>query len=279
MVSKNENNATTSEKELKTVTLKEFFEITPPSTIVLLKDLECSSGDHLSVPTINSYCSHDSCKAEMFFSPNSKWIDLSYPNNFVLSFSCKNCSGSQRKISFLLFQEGGAYFAYKFGEYPPFGPHIPSRVIKLIGDEIEIFQKGRRCENQGLGIGAFAYYRRVVEAKKNRLIEEIIKVAEKIKVNPSSIEILKQAKEEVHFSNAVDKIKDAMPSTLLIDGHHNPLKLLHSALSDGLHAKTDEECLQFAQSIRLVLTDLADRIGQALKSHAELSQAISRLLK
>ena len=54
--------------------------------------------------------------------------------------------------------------------------------------------------------------------------------------------------------------------------------LLHSALSEGLHAQTDEECLEVATSIRLVMTELADRISTALKDEAELKQAVSRLL-
>jgi hypothetical protein len=64
---------------------------------------------------------------------------------------------------------------------------------------------------------------------------------------------------------------------LLIDGR-NPLSLLHSALSEGLHEHTDEECLEIAQDIRVVLTELADRISLALKEEAELTQAVSRLL-
>jgi hypothetical protein len=54
--------------------------------------------------------------------------------------------------------------------------------------------------------------------------------------------------------------------------------LLHSALSEGIHAQTDEECLEIATSIRVVLSELADRISIALKDHAELKQAVSRLL-
>jgi len=64
----------------------------------------------------------------------------------------------------------------------------------------------------------------------------------------------------------------------LINGH-NPLTLLHSALSDGIHAKTDEECLELATSIRLVLIELADRIATALKDEAELRTAVTKLLK
>jgi hypothetical protein len=50
-------------------------------------------------------------------------------------------------------------------------------------------------------------------------------------------------------------------------------------LSTGLHDKSDEECLELAQSIRAVLVELAERLGQALKDEAELKTAVSRLMK
>ena len=63
------------------------------------------------------------------------------------------------------------------GEYdPPFGPPTPARVITLIGPDKEYYLKGRRAENQGMGIGAFSYYRRVVENQKNRIIDEVITI-------------------------------------------------------------------------------------------------------
>ncbi len=73
-------------------------------------------------------------------------------------------------------------------------------------------------------------------------------------------------------------MKDAIPESLRIRGH-NPLTLLHPALSEGLHDKSDAECLELATSIRVVLTELADRISQALKDEAELTSAVTRLLK
>jgi hypothetical protein len=60
---------------------------------------------------------------------------------------------------------------------------------------------------------------------------------------------------------------------------NNPLNLLHSALSAGLHEKSDEICLQFAQDIRVVLAELSERLAVALKDDAELNLALSRLSK
>ena len=93
-----------------------------------------------------------------------------------------------------------------------------------------------------------------------------------------SIAILKQAKNETQFSKALSSVKDALPQALLINGH-NPLSLLHSALSEGLHNQTDEYCLEIASSVRVILGELSDRLGQALKDEAELNHALSKLLQ
>src|SRR5215203_6012781 len=75
----------------------------------------------------------------------------------------------------------------KFGEHPVFGPPTSSRLISLAGPDRETFLKGRRCENQGLGIGAFVYYRRVIENQNNRILDEIIKVALRLGAPPDAI--------------------------------------------------------------------------------------------
>ena len=129
-----------------------------------------------------------------------------------------------------------------------------------------------------MGIGAFAYYRRVVENQKTRIIGEIAKVAAKLGAKPDVLKEFEAAAKETQFSKALDKIKHGIPETLLIDGQHNPLTLLHDALSQGLHADTDEECLAIAQAIRVVLTELAERISEALKKKEELTTAVTRLL-
>ena len=166
----------------------------------------------------------------------------------------------------------------KFGEAPPFGAHTPRRVFDLIGEEYrELFLQGRRAENRGLGIGAYAYYRRIVENQKGKFIDEIRKVAEKLGASEETIKAFQGARNEKQFKNAIEKIKLAIPPSLLINGR-NPLLLLHDALSDGIHEYTDAQCLEFAKTIRLILTDLSEKISMALKEKAELKEAVEKLL-
>lgn len=118
----------------------------------------------------------------------------------------------------------------------------------------------------------------MVEHQKNRLLGERFRVSEKIGASENILKHLRAARDETQFSKAVELNKDAMPQNLLINGR-NPLTLLHSALSEGLHAQEDQQCLELATSIRVVLTELADGLGRALKDEAELNAAVTRLLR
>jgi hypothetical protein len=209
--------------------------------------------------------------------------------DFFLVYCCRNCRDQRKRFALSLtlsgtgltaITEGGfeetAAELTKVGEWPPFGPRTPARLITLIGPDRDLFLKGRRSEIQGLGIGAFAYYRRVVENQKNRLLDEFIGVSRKIGADDELIAQLEAAKKETRFSSAVDSIKHALPDSLLINGH-NPLRLLHAALSEGIHEKADAECLEMATSIREVLAAMADRVGELLKDQKGLDAAINRL--
>ena len=92
------------------------------------------------------------------------------------------------------------------------------------------------------------------------------------------IENLEAAKKETQFSKAVDIIKDTIPESLKIKTH-NPLTLIHQALSEGIHNDTDEGCLSSAKQIRVFLTKFSERLAEVLKEDAELNEAIKTLTK
>jgi hypothetical protein len=238
----------------------------------------------LSDNLIKLFCYSDHCNGLRFF--YNKRTDRSPAGGndgrafYFLHYVCKNCGVTRKLFAVhVAFHEGDADgLAMKIGEVPAFGPITPPRLLRLVQPDRELYLKGRRAESQGMGIGAFAYYRRVIENQKDRLIDEIIKVCRKLKAEESIISALESAKKQFQFENAIESIQDGIPESLKID-EHNPLKLLHAALSKGIHSKSDQECLELAASIRLVLTELADRVDQTLQDHAELSEAVKRLAK
>lgn len=283
---------TTQEKvkeEIEYQCISDFLENTPPNQRIHISDLVTVSGPHydyrysVKMPEIQLHCQNDRCNGKRFFrciSGDEEYLNTKGFDFFYVTYLCSNCQKTEKtfslasKVSTLGKPSGECY---KFGELPTYGPPIASKLMKLIGPDRDDFLKGRRCENQGLGIGAFIYYRRVVENQKNRILGEIIKVSTKLSAPENKLKILEDAIAETQFTKALDMAKGAIPESLLINGH-SPIKLLHSALSEGVHALSDEECLELAGSVRIVLGELSERLSQALKDEAELTKALSSLM-
>lgn len=267
-------------------TLAEFLESTPPEVSEFISDA-CALSQYgariLAEPELQLYCPSDTCQGIRFFHCISSSIHLpdeDWKYGFA-TYICRNCQKTKKMYALAVRarerRESSVVTVYKFGEFPSFGPPTPARVISLIGPDRDVYLRGRRAENQGLGVGAFAYYRRVVENQKGRIIREMGRVAAKLGASSDVLKEFETAASETQFSKAIDQIKYAIPQSLLINGN-NPLSLLHSALSDGLHEQDDAVCLELAHSIRIVLTELAERMSQALSDHAELNNAVTRLL-
>jgi hypothetical protein len=265
------------------MSLKDFLEQVPPYENVRIEDLaQNSTQGYINRPAIETYCNSKKCGDIRYFDCAEVYSELTDGEyNIVgLLYRCRHCLEGHKWFSLLTvkFKLSRSGDAIKLGELPQFGDPVPPRVISLIGPDRELFLKGKYSEDQGFGIGAFAYYRRVVENQWQRLIDEIVRVLTHLKKSPEQIEIFEKAKKENQFNKAVTSVKDAIPESLLIDGCHNPLTLLHQALSEGVHVLSDDECLDRAKSIRLILFELSERLSNAMKEHSELKQALSKLL-
>jgi hypothetical protein len=275
----------TTEEEPLTLSYAKFLETIPPGQAYEVSDLTTYTsfrdGYHrsLATPDLVLHCSSETCSGMRIFRSRDLEKVFVGISNIFSTYKCSNCQTATKTFSLrLIYSESEPSVIMKYGEYPAFGPPTPTRLLRMFGDDRDIFLKGRRCENQGLGIGAFVYYRRVVESHKNQIIDEIIRVAQKVGVDEKMLSALNSAKQEVQFSKAMGGLKNAIPQALLINGH-NPLSLLHSALSEGLHEESDEKCLELAQAVRVVLAELADRLSQALKDEVELTNAVNRLMQ
>ena len=128
----------------------------------------------LNTPDIWLHCPTKKCSGDRAFACLDDVSDVrGYQQmNIFLVYSCRNCSKSTKTYSLRVTAEGeGSDSAVKYGEMPAFGPPLPARLLNMVGADGALLRKGRQTENQSLGIGAFAYYRRVVENQKNRLLE------------------------------------------------------------------------------------------------------------
>jgi hypothetical protein len=279
----NESAPETREPELR-VSFKRFLETIHPSVQRNVSGLwsprrTATAADRLDIntPDLRLHCAQ--CDGERTFRSDSNLVlEKNTAHGGFISYLCGDCRKQSKTFSlWAAAGETRGGVAYKYGEIPPFGVPVPNKMLRLFGKDRDNFIKGRQCENQGLGVGAFAYYRRVVENHKNEIFDEIIKVCATVGASKVLIEELDSAKKEISFTNAMGKIKTALPQGLLISGH-NPLLALHNALSIGLHNESDAKCLEAAHDIRLVLTDLIERMWLLRQDKSELDGAVQRLI-
>ncbi|QQE11629.1 hypothetical protein JD969_19435 [Planctomycetota bacterium] len=271
------------------VNLSYVFEKSPPnigykiSDIAEFKFVNSYGGSQkkhcIDTVDIHLHCDNTACMGPRCFRTTSKQIILQKDDtvHIHVRYTCSNCQESIKYFSLAidLLDNKSDIQIKKLGENPSFAPLTPANLFSLIGTDRDNFLNGRKCEIQGLGIGAFVYYRRVVENQRERILCKIKKVMKQSNIATDKIDI---AINEIQFKKSIELTKDVLPESLHINGQ-NPLLLLHRALSIGVHEMSDEECLKNATSVRVVLIELVERLQQILKDNNELKQAMSHLIQ
>jgi len=241
-------------------------------------------------PGIRLFCSV--CNAEHTFTlkqpvfANRQANQLPPPQNPVavagkialLEYTCASCNDYRQ--SYLIYFDPKLQFIIKAGQYPPWVVSVERGLADVLGAYTETYQKGLVSEAQGYGIGAYAYYRRIVEQIIDSLLDTIDELIE-----GERREIYDRALAETkRVGSAAEKIalvKDLLPSSLRPEGM-NPLGILYDALSAGIHARTDEECLELACSIRETLIFLIGQIQRTIsgrESERNFTENMKRILE
>jgi len=231
-------------------------------------------------PRIQLYCQVDD--GARWFDPSPGTVRCGEWGTEFIAYTCRDCGRWKKTFALILAPDVAAnptlLTAVKLGEYPPFGSHLAKRLQDMLSEtDLELYRKGLRTEREGHGIGAAAYYRRVVENQWKDLVTKLRDAAQKLGTPPERLTIFGEALAQPQFSTAVDLLKDAIPPKLLILDGRNPLTLLYRPLSVQIHDLSDQECLQQADDIRTVLNETFDNISRVLKEDEALKAAVTRL--
>lgn len=166
-------------------------------------------------------------------------------------------------------------FIEKIGAWPPIKVSPDKLITKHFDRESNLwYYKGINCIQENYGIGAYAYFRRIVE-------KELIHIINDIKELPSShtkeIEKLLEAHNaNPKVSTIYDNIFQHLPESLKTLGD-NPIKLLYKETSDGLHNLTEDECLKKAEIIRKILEFVFKKIKEEKSEIKDLRELIKSL--
>jgi hypothetical protein len=264
----------------QTMTFVQFLENSPLYKWTKVElDQEIMHG-RFALPYFSAHCGR--CKVVRSFSNDGRsWGGLSLTDYVIKGKTlaaicfCLHCHQFWR--GFLLqFNEDGNR-VMKAGQYPHWDLSVDRRLGKMLGNHEGIFKKGFICETQGLGIGAYAYYRRIVEGIIDALLESIEEVIEGVEKD-RYMKALEQIRTTRQTDEKIKLVKDLLPSSLKPEGY-NPLGVLHHALSEGIHELSEDECLIRASSIRTVLIFLVDKVQHSKDSTQEFTEAMRKLLE
>ncbi len=217
----------------------------------------------LLLPDVHLFCNSAQCGRPQAFAPDterwvlpdrSTWTELKF-----LRYGCRHCGKSAKlyavRIRFSNDSLHEATFT-KIGEEPPnIGP-TPKALRDLLGESWVLYLKGVRSQLAGLELGAFVYFRRVVERTWPALIERFIQLSQ-YDASLDQLGALKDAKDTRQINRSMEVALASIPASIFIEGH-NPLEGLVEAYGNQAKEYTSAECAGRAERLRTALTQLAD---------------------
>lgn len=245
--------------------------------------------NNLPKPAIHMHCGP--CGSDQTFNMSNEYydelgrIDVKVFNHVLkLNYICSSCGQGLRVFLIHVTNElveGSTSRQHrlvleKVGQIPAWSIEMNKDLENILGEHSNYYKKGLVSESQGYGIGAFSYFRRITEEIIDELLESIGELIPEEKKEEYS-KALEETKRTRVAQEKIDLIKDLLPSSLRPDGI-NPLSALHSALSEGLHAESDEECLEYADAVKEALVYLVEQVMRAKRGSKNFTESMRKIL-
>jgi len=206
---------------------------------------------------------------------DEKMTQIDPNDRFFFRYTCASCKKFDQDYLIRIGESGGSL--RKIGQYPPFSINIPKGLRDIIGKYEQYYKKGRILENFSNGIGAYAYYRRIIEGIIDDLLDRIPKLMTGEQKKEFEQNLIK-AKKETRAKKKIGFVKDLVPESLKRGGR-NPLQLLYEALSIGIHVEEEDIINDNATLIRETLEYLIVKIIKDEKNDEKFKKNLDTILK
>jgi hypothetical protein len=177
-------------------------------------------------------------------------------------YKCKNCgAGSVRYYFYWGASTQNNFLFFKVGQYPELEERVSEGLVKALGPEdLKVYKNALRLRNFSFGIGAVAYMRRVVENQMNNMLEILYEAAISHNASQEVLARHKEVERDIRFSAKIDYAGELLPASFRPAGKPNPMAILHELASEGLHEKTDEDCIDIFDACRKTFDYVFGRI-------------------
>jgi hypothetical protein len=194
-----------------------------------------------------------------------------------LRFLCTGCE--RHEYEFWVFVNfRNETWIQKVGQLPIWIPIISKEMENELGDDAEIYKKALRNMNEGYGIGACAYLRRLLEKYINPLLQLLHDAKAETNGKPEELQAIKNAISAKEFTTKTRFAAEITPKELLVEGH-NPFQEIHERLSVGLHTLDEVTANRYAQEIRVALEYIVRTLRRTHEERKAYALSIKEIRK
>lgn len=167
------------------------------------------------------------------------------------AYRCRNCGRNTARFCIIWQEREADNLLLKVGQYPELEERVPENLEQALDKfDLKLYKNALRMRNFNLGVAAVAYMRLIVENKMSDMLEILHESALTHNAPAELLARHEAMKKEKRFSDKIDYAGELLPAGLRPPGKPNPMAILHELASEGLHAKTDEECVDVFDSCR-----------------------------
>lgn len=234
----------------------------------------------LPPPLSTHYIIEDPEHIPIYFNETTRRLDTV----FHVAGECQSCKSH---ISFLIRtfsdknweerKKGINIHIQKVGQYPGYEIAINNMLKEYLSEEDQVnYKKALTCLSISYGIGAYSYFRRIIENEIKRIIKDISEL------EFDGVAYVKDAYnnylKDFQMSKLIDIINKYLPKSLNELGD-NPIRLLYEQLSGGIHEFSDEQCVAKAKNIDVLLNYVVKKINEEKYQLVDVKNAMKQLRK
>ena len=197
------------------------------------------------------------------------------------TYTCRNCGAGE--VTYYFYwkaDDNDKSTFFKVGQYPELEEMVTEPLTKALdADDLNFYKKALRLRNFNLGIASLAYMRRVIENRMNDMLDILHETAKEHGASPELLQQLAEIKASRRFTDKVDYGAKLLPANLRPAGLPNPLGVLHELVSDGLHMRSEAECVDIFDRCRFVFEYVFGNVRSAQEEAKAFLKHLGELAK
>jgi hypothetical protein len=237
--------------EAQRIRLGEFLATGPLYTLHTFPENAAGGIDQFP-KTIQLFCAGD-CQKEQTFECTYRHTGRGSSNDHgwgeLVAFRCRNCQTKQQKYWYVWNAKG----FLKVGQVPELREAIEPKLNTALGDSRTLYRKAIRSRSFGFGIGALSYLRRILEETTEKMMDLLRedKWESWTQVERDQFDL---ARKTYQYSQKISYAAGKILPAPVFAGGRDSFTALHDVTSNGLHGKTEEECIELFDQCNLIFT-------------------------